>query len=781
MSDADAQTPLADEERFEPLAGLTIVELADSVAGSFCGRILGWLGAEVIRLWPADPCLARTSDLAGSPLGSAVDDYCNAGKGTVVVSSTEEVRAQVRRGSVFLTDRTRDELTELGLDPGRWRHEHPGRVLVSVTGYGLTGPNAERGWSEATIYHDGGEGFLLPGEPVYSEFPDRSPLRGGRFLSEYDAAVGAALGALAALVARERRGRGDVVEVSAQEVQLGLNRTVLSRCFFEERDIDRADRGYDYGGILPCADGFISLRPTEDGQWRSFAVGIGRPELAEDERYATRAARDRNGAALTEELLSWSRSRTRAEIREVLLETSCPGGPFLEAHELLDDPVLKERGLFTPWLGGGRAPGRLFRLHSASPAPAPITCNGASTVDDGAAPLAGLRVVDLTWVAAGPYATELLGFLGADVIKVESRSRPDLFRRLVLAQSGDLDTSIRFVDLNQRKRSICLDLKAPAGREVFTRLAARADLVIDNFRPGVRDRLGIGDEALRAINPRLATVALSGFGATGAMRNRPGYASVFNAESGVGAMTGYQDGPPTEIRDSNDLRTGMATAVGALAALLEMVRHRRAISLDVAAREVLIALQGDAVLEASRGGRPSRSGNAMGKLVPYGCFRTRDGHWVMISVRNREEWRALRLLCRTEALSDPRLDDPAVRFQRRPAVEGAVAAWVAERDAHPCIAQLIDAGVPAAVSASASWLRRDPHLNARGMFTSTEHPRLGEVTLVGPPVRFWSEATGRPAVRPPLLGEHGSEILAVDLGLSAAVSEEIVASGAVEG
>lgn len=762
-------------ESVQPLLGMRVVELGSEIGVMFCGRVLSWLGAEVARVEDETSRRGMRWSVGDDGFGVAAYDYCNAGK-TVLASTSvpEEVRDLLDHADVFLTDWSAARLAAAGLAPRHVREVHAGLIVVSVTGLGLTGPRAEWGSTELTTYHAGGEGFLLPGNPIFSQFPDRPPVRGGRFLADYDAALIGVLGTLAAVFRRCRTGAGDIVEVSGQEVQVGLNRTHLSRCFFEGRDIDRGDRGYDYGGLLEAADGWITLRPTEDEQWRSFARAIGREELADDPRFSTRHARDAHGPALTEELVTWSRARSRREIREVILGASCPGGPFLEVDEVLVDEVLAERELFVD-TAGGLAPGRLMESLGDAPAVVPRS----SESGNGAGPLAGVRVLDLTWVAAGPYATELLAFLGADVVKIESRDRPDLFRRLLQERSDDLDTSIRFVDLNQHKRSVCLDLKSVGGRDALRALARVSDVVVDNFRPGVRERLGIGDEALRSENPYLVSAAMSGFGASGSMRARPGYASVFNAESGIGAMTGYDDGPPTEIRDSNDLRAGTATACGALAALVARERMGVVGSVGIAAREVLVALQGDALLEASRGQTPTRSGNALGRLAPYGVWNAADGNWVALAVTDTAQWQALVEVVADVRLHDPDLNDATSRWRERETIAGIVADWLAKRTAGDAVEALGAAGVPVSVSAPASSVRDDPHLRHRGLFAQVSHPKLGALTVIGAPVRFWNDGGLKPPVSSPLLGQHTREVLEELAGLPRDTVDRLFDSGAV--
>lgn len=730
------------------LKGLVVLEIAPSIPSSFAAQMLRWMGAEVTRL-----------SMAGYPLDgdptSAVQAYCNSGKGRRDITDTTALAEALNSADVVVTGARPAALEKLGMSPNTWAADFPSVVLASVTGYGLTGSRADHPASATTTYHAGGEGFLLPGDPVYSMFPERPPVRGGRFLADMDSGLALACGVLAALVRRQDTGLGEVVEVSAQEVEMGLNRTTLSGAFFNDFDLDRSHRGYDYGGLLRTADGWISLRPTEDSQWQSFARAIGRDDLADDPRFATRKARDQNGAALTATLIEWSRVRTREEIREVFLAAECPGGAFMTPMEVLADEDLVERGLFSP-VAGGRAPGRVFGLSEGTAAPAAPT--PVAPAQTGKGPLSGVVVIDLCWVAAGPYSTELLAFMGATVIKVESASRPDLFRRLASADDSDLDSSIRFVDINQGKLSVSLNLKDPKDRDSLLELVTQAHLVVDNYRPGVRDRLGIGDEDLRRVNPRIVTVSLSGFGATGSMRKRPGYASVFNAESGVGEMTGYTDGPPTEIRDSNDLRAGMAACAAGLAGLFHSGRTGEPVFADVAAREALVTLIGPSILEASWGKKITREGNALGQHTPHGVYKAGDGKWVAVTVQSDQEWANLVVV--VPDLDMPAWATEAARAQNRDAIEASLGAWLAARDGADAALQLGEGGVPASVSMSSGDLLADQHLRDRGVFRPWQHPVLGEVTLIGSPIRFWRETAKPLRDGPPLLGMDTDSVLA---------------------
>lgn len=679
-----------------PFAGLRVLDAASMVAGPFAAQLMRWLGADVVRCTVDDPVL----DLPG---GRDLSDYVNDGKaaGGLTFDGVD----------VLVCDWTPSEQRARGIDLSRLAED--GVVVACVTAHGLTGPDREAAGCELTAYHGGGEGATLPSENVHRLAPERPPVRAGLFLADFDAGFTAAAAIAGALVGRERGGGGALIDIAIREVEVGLNRTTLSRSWFENVRLDRTYRGYDYAGALRCTDGWVCVRPVEHPHWVAFCCELERPDLIDDPRFATRQLRFDNADALTVELEGFTTTHPRSEVRRRLLRAGCPGGPFLSPRELLTDEAFGSRGLLGE-IAGGRAPVRAFHLDEGA---AP-SGHGLPELNRDL-PLDGLRVVDLTWVAAGPYATLLLGFLGADVIRVESASRPDIFRR---AQDGsdDLDSSIRFADLNQAKRSIELDLKDPADLDRLKDLIRDAHVLVENYRPGVRDRLGLADETLHRLNPDLVILALSGFG--GAKRtldaDRPGYASVFNAESGLGHMTGWPDLPPSDVRDTNDLRAGTNGAFAVLASLYSVARGGGGVVIDVCARDSLVVVQGHLLLAASRGADPIRSGNAMGERDDYGVFPAKDGRYV--------------------------------------AVAGATATEVAAAPAGEVVARLRERGLPASLVADGTDLLDDPQLAARGLIRVVDHPRLGPVRLVGEPWVMGHRRTFRP---PPCLGEHTAEVL----------------------
>jgi crotonobetainyl-CoA:carnitine CoA-transferase CaiB-like acyl-CoA transferase len=373
-------------------------------------------------------------------------------------------------------------------------------------------------------------------------------------------------------------------------------------------------------------------------------------------------------------------------------------------------------------------------------------------------PLAGIRVLDVSQVMAGPFCCMMLGDLGADVIKVEPPPGGDSTRHSMGFRLKGKD-SPGFYALNRNKRSIVLDLKNPADREVFYALVKTADVLVENARPGVADRLGMGYETLRAINPRLVYASISGFGQTGPWSQRPGFDLIAQAMSGVLSATGLAGVEPVKNAiPVGDLGAGLFAAVGILAALNGRQSSGVGQFIDASLLEAALGLSVWETTELWGTGRsPTPIGTANRMSAPYQAVKAADGYFV-IGAANQKLWLTLlEVLDRRELNDDPRFATNSERVAHRDALIGALAPTFATRPAQEWIDALLEAGVPAApIYDYAQGLASD-HVKARQMVMEIPHPVEGTFKSLGFPMKM----RGTPqTVRypPPLLGEHGAEI-----------------------
>jgi benzylsuccinate CoA-transferase BbsF subunit len=400
-----------------------------------------------------------------------------------------------------------------------------------------------------------------------------------------------------------------------------------------------------------------------------------------------------------------------------------------------------------------------------------------------AGPLAGIRVVDMTWAWAGPHGTQLLALLGAEVIKVESRARLDHSRLRTLmggAMTGGPDASPVFNDLNLNKLSLTLDLRKDEARELLRRLVGVSDVLVQNMRPGVLERLGLSYRELTQVKPDLIMLSSSAVGSTGPERAYAGYAPTFSSLAGIADLTGYADGPPQPLSGSVDLRVGTAGALAVVAALYSRRRTGEGEHIDLSSTEVISSMMGEAFLEHSMTGRvPGRCGNRHDVMAPHGCYAcVGEDEWVSIAVGSDQEWTALKA-----ALGDPELEHeayagPAERWRNQDTLDPIVERWTRQRTAGQAVEHLQAMGVPAMRVHLEDSITDDPHVRARGCLQDVEHPVVGRRVVVGAPWRFSDDSVGirSPA---PLLGQHNDYVLGEILDLRRDEIERLLAEEVV--
>jgi len=393
-------------------------------------------------------------------------------------------------------------------------------------------------------------------------------------------------------------------------------------------------------------------------------------------------------------------------------------------------------------------------------------------------PLAGIRVADFTWVWAGPFCTLQLAHLGAEVIRVETSTRPCVTRLLPPWPQGKpgINRSGYFNQYSQGKVSLALDLKQPRAVEIAKELVAKSDIVCENFAAGVMDRLGLGYEALRAVNPRLIMIALSGYGAHGPEAEFVSYGPAQVPLAGLSSLTGYADWPPMHVGISyGDPTAGLHGAFAVLAALLYRQRTGQGQFIDLSQQETTVSVIPEGTMDYTMNGtQPARQGNRDPQMAPHGVFRCAgEQRWVAIAVRSDDEWRRLAEIIGGPPLKkDTRFADLAARKRNEDELETVLTAWTISRSAEEITEQLQAVGIPAFPTFNSKDIADDPHLRQAGLFVELDHPEIGAQTHIGIPWHL--SATPLFVRRPaPCLGQHTDQIMSELLGYDATTIEQL--------
>jgi crotonobetainyl-CoA:carnitine CoA-transferase CaiB-like acyl-CoA transferase len=394
------------------------------------------------------------------------------------------------------------------------------------------------------------------------------------------------------------------------------------------------------------------------------------------------------------------------------------------------------------------------------------------------APLDGVRILDLTRILAGPYCTQALADAGGDVVKVEERERGDDTRGW--GPPFIAGESTYFLSVNRGKRGITLNLKDPRGRDLLWRLVERADVLVENYRPGALDRLGFSYDEVHRRRPSLIYASISGYGADGPWGGRPGYDAVVQGEGGLMSITGPPDGPPFKVGASLvDVLAGMSAFQGILLALLRRQSTGEGARVEATLLESLLpTLTYQAATWLLAGQVPARLGNRHPSLAPYETFEAADGH-VIVGVGSEALWRSFcAALGRSDLAADPRFETNARRVANYEALRALLAPLLRSRPLDEWLSALAEAGIPCGRVRTVAEALESPQVAARGLLLEVDHPRAGRGRYLGSPITLGGGGRGsrRP---PPLLGQHTEEVLGEWLGLSPAEVGDLRRGGVV--
>ena len=782
----------------DPISGLRVVELGTGVAAGYCGKLLADLGADVLKIEPVggDPLRGYVSDGRALPAGTtgALYDHLTAAK-RIVVADDEAVADQdpLSAADIVIVAPDVGPAAPAAHRPERLRAAHPGLIVVSITPFGISGPWAGRPASDITL--QAWSGGILP-----RGVPDREPLSCGGRPGDWLGGLFGAVGALASWARTVLEGTGELVDVSVLECHVLCQqmypvtwRTVAENGGPRARPLPVA-RSLNLPGIERARDGWVGFMVVTAAMWESFCIMIDHPEWLADEQlylYEGRAARrDEIESAVRD----WTANLTVAEVLDAADRYRVPAAPVADGANVLGFDHLDNDFFFeshprsgvrqprtaVAFTEGAAAPG-------AAPAPAPAAEASwrAARIERGRdspserAFSGRLRIADFTGFWAGPIVSQFMALHGADVIHVESVTRPDGMRgQTVLSAQDDAwwEWAPRFQGVNTGKRAVTIDMGSPEGREQARRLIAECDVVVENFSPRVIEKWGLAFDELQRIRPGIICLRMPAFGLDGPWRNRTGYAQNIEQASGLAWVTGFADGPPVVPNGMCDPLAGTAATVALLAALERRRRTGAGVLVEVPMIGSALNVAAEQIVEAQAYGRIAmRDGNRSTNLAVQNLYRTADAGpdgrrdtWVAIAAESDRQWRALAsAVGAPDLLSDPGMDDPARRRRAQDRIDSRVSAWCASRTSAEVVDALWPAGVPVGAVLSPDRVDELEHLTERGFFEDHDHPVTGRGRYACHPVRFASDPRPvhpRPA---PTLGQHNVEVFAELLGFGA--------------
>jgi crotonobetainyl-CoA:carnitine CoA-transferase CaiB-like acyl-CoA transferase len=787
------------------LHGMRILELADE-QGAYCGKLLADLGADVVKIEPPDGDALRAEPFAFAYLNTSkrgvtldLDVAADRTRFLDLVVAADAVVETLRPGALAARD----------LGWTRLHATNPRLVLTSITGFGQNGPY--RDFASADLVAS-----ALGGAVHVTGDGDDPPVRLAGRQAGISASLCAAAGTLIGLRHATRTGEGQHVDVSLLEAVVAASHICGVGKWRDDGIVPRRSGTTLFAsvpsGTYRCRDGLVYLMINRPRHWEVLAAWIHEVTGTESVRDPLFTGPSSNRIPYRDLIDAYVGDLTgRFTVAEIYAEGQrrhLAFTPVRTAAEVARDPHLAAREFFVDVAQHDgrllRMPGAPYRLSQtpwsiSRPAPARGAAEAAvfahvherraPTVTSGGArgALAGLRVLELTAAMAGPWIGRFMAACGAEVIRVESRRHPDVVRLYVPPRRPELGTrpqdSPWFTDWNAGKRFVALDLSQPRAVDLCRRIAARSDVVIENYVAGVVDKLGLGYEALRRGKADLVMLGTSGYGNRGPQRGYVTWGPNIEALSGLATLSGF---PHRDCTITQYAYPDVLSALHGLIAVLAALAHRDATGagqyIDLAQLEATIAALGDVMTEHLATGRePRRQGNRSATAAPHGCYRCRgDDRFCAIAVATDEQWQAL---CRVAGhpawATDVRFATCARRLANVDALDAAIEAWTAEQEAADVMTRLQAAGVPAGVVQNVADLAVDPQLAARGFFETLQHVTRGTVIATGIPLGL-TATPARSGLAGQAVGQDDAYVFGELLGMSANEIHECVAAGAIE-
>ena len=804
----------------DPFSGIRVIEYGQGVSAAVAGKFLADLGADVIKIEPPGGDVTRQRgpffDHVADHEHSGIFLYLNANKRGAVLDLVRDgdrdvFGALLDRSDILIHNIPPVQRARYDLSSPALCERFPHLVVTSISPYGDSGRCADYHACDLNVVHSSGFAAINPG---CSPSPELAPTKLLGQQSEFQAGAHAALVAVAAWLHRMHTGAGQAIDVSAQECFLAmLGSSLLFHTYAGTRTTRLGARAIGPWMAVECADGKLYLACIEEHQWLGLIKLLGDPEWGHEEIFKDRISRAKHVDAMRMLLEEVTRRWPVRELYHAAQKLSLPVAPVNRMADVYADAQLRARNFFVPIphddprgrdLIGPGIPYKFstMRLPSARRAPhlgehdpeirhlaarseirqsPPPTSRPRS--NPATLPLNGIHVLDFSWIWAGPFCTMQLAQLGADVIRIESARRPCLFRALPPYADNipGLNRAALYNQLNQGKRSVALDLSKPKAAEVARKMVPWADVVVENFVPGVIQRLGLGYELLRAIKPDLVMLSISGYGQTGPYRKYVSYGGITGAQSGFYALNGPPGDEPRDLGATYaDPAAGINGAVAIMQALVNRALTGAGQYIDLSMLEVMESIAVEGLLELSMNGtEPRRMGNRDVLMAPHNCYKAAGDaeQWVSIAVANEAQWRALcAAIGQPELAVDPRFSTAAQRKRNEDELDQIITRWTHSRDRWEITQLLQRAGVAAFPTMSNQDLADDPHLIERGFIVEVDHPEVGRRKHTAIPWR--RSGTPNPRMpRAPLLGEDTDAVLQSVFGYSTDEVERLKADG----
>jgi crotonobetainyl-CoA:carnitine CoA-transferase CaiB-like acyl-CoA transferase len=791
-----------------PLSGYVVVDLSTGIAGAYCTKLLADGGAKVVKAEPPEGDPLRRWSASGAAIAPGGDgalfSYLSCSKQSVVVDPGSPGDLEFLRELLETADAVvwspGSGIAGLGeFSPKEIHRVHPHLTMTSITPFGLDGPWRDRPATEFTLQAWSG-GIIGLGRGA----PDRAPVFVGGQVGDWVSGAYAAVGTMASRLRGLGTGRGELIDLSMLEAHILCLTYYPVTCGDVLGRPWRTGRSLTMPGVAVAKDGLIALGCATAQQFFDFCAMIGHPEWIDEEQPFSIAEK---AAELAPVIQEWIGSRTVAEVRELATAFRIPNAlvanganaPSLEHFEA-------RRAFLRNPRDGFIQPDHPYRMQPARlrpPQPAPHLgehtdslraarrTSRRTTGADAAAdrlPFGGLRVLDMTAFWAGPSCTHALALLGAEVIHLESISRPDgtrLIAGVPVAEDQWWERSPIFAGLNTNKKSLTLNFQTERGRELLRKLIATCDVIVENYTPRVLDQVGLDYTAVRAIRPDVIMVRMPGFGLDGPWRDNAAFAYVIEDASGLTWLTGHPDQNPIEPYSIGDPNAGVHALNGLLLALEHRRRTGEGVLVEAAMVDAALNVAAEQVIEHSAYGvLLQRAGNRGPAAAPQNLYLTadiddfgREDSWVAVAVATDEQWAALReAIGRPDWAMDAGLATADGRREHHDQIDEHLAAWCRQRGADEIVELLWDAGVPVGKVMQPHRQAELPQLQFREFFEELEHPVNGRARYSTLPMKL-SQGPDRLHTRhAPLLGQHNQELLA-QLGLT----EPEIAALEVEG